>query len=409
MKNLYSKKLIFVFAILISFIFMMYANGPTIAGASGKKPVKIGLLTPLSLPGDPASGKRHQWGAEVGIQFVNEEMGGVLGGRPVELVVEDDAGTPSEGIAGFRKLVQKDGVVAVVGQHHSSVCLAVNEVANDLGIPLFTGTASSAKITATHYPTVFSNVPIVSDRAALAVSFMKEMGWKRIAVLTEDTDYGTDWADSVKKCATDDMEVKVIVFPRTMTDFTPALLEINAWKPDILINVGVAASAYLIVKQSYDIGLFPKVPMQGSYNFPVRKEYWDAVGDKGKYILFEGYYKPGMFVSWMGEWLISRYKKLHNEDLTIRPLNAFGHVAIIAQAMNLAQSDNPKDIVKALTKWPFMFWSGVIKYEDAPGPKWHHVSPPYLIFQQTKVGATLGESKLVWPAKLGGDGKVEMP
>jgi hypothetical protein len=39
----------------------------------------------------------------VGIKYTNKEMGGVLGGGPLELVVEDDAGTPSESIAGYRK------------------------------------------------------------------------------------------------------------------------------------------------------------------------------------------------------------------------------------------------------------------------------------------------------------------
>jgi len=59
---------------------------------------QIGLLSPFSPPGDPAAGKRIRWGAELGIKYVNEEMGGVLNGRPLELVVEDDAGTPADGI-----------------------------------------------------------------------------------------------------------------------------------------------------------------------------------------------------------------------------------------------------------------------------------------------------------------------
>jgi len=51
------------------------------------------------------------------------------------------------GLAGFRKLAQKDNVAAVIGQYHSSVCLAVNKVAQDLGVPLFSTGASSPDIT----------------------------------------------------------------------------------------------------------------------------------------------------------------------------------------------------------------------------------------------------------------------
>ena len=71
----------------------------------------------------------------------------------------------------------------------------------------------------------------------------------------------------------------------------------KAWNPDLVINVGVGPNAYLLVKQAYDVGLFPKVPMLATFDWPTRTEYWDAVGDKGNYILYMTYYKPGMPVT----------------------------------------------------------------------------------------------------------------
>ncbi len=130
MKILHCKKLSLGLISLMVLGVVLWGIVPSSAVA--KDPVKLGLLSPFSPPGDPAAGKRMRWGAELAIEYINDEMGGVLGGRTVELVVEDDAGTPADGIAGFRKLVQKDGVVAVVGQYHSSVCLAVNKVSRDL-------------------------------------------------------------------------------------------------------------------------------------------------------------------------------------------------------------------------------------------------------------------------------------
>ena len=135
MKSLECKKVLLGLIFLMALVVVLGGIGPSTAIA--KDPVKLGLLAPFSPPGDPAAGKRMRWGAELAIEYINKEKGGVLGGRPVELVVEDDAGTPADGIAGFRKLVQKDGAVAVVGQYHSSVCLAVNKVSQDLKVPLF--------------------------------------------------------------------------------------------------------------------------------------------------------------------------------------------------------------------------------------------------------------------------------
>ena len=410
MRNCYSKKLTFVFVILIGFMFMMWGMGPSIAGAAGKKPVKIGLLCPFSPPGDPAVGKRMKWAADLAIKYINEEMGGVLGGRPVELVVEDDSGTPAEGIAGYRKLVQKDGVVAVVGQFHSSVCLALMKVSKDLGVPIFSSGASSSKITETHYPTIFRILTLIPARSKFWMEFAKDKGMKRVAVMSEDTDYGTGFVKWIKKYGADEgIEVKTIVFPRTITDLTPALLETKAWKPDLVVNVGIGAAAYLMVKQAYDIGLFPKVPMLASYGWTVRPEFWDAVGHKGRYMMFSTSYKPGMFVSWLGEWMSSRYKALHNEDPTYYFFNAFGNAVIVAQALNMAQSDDPKDLIDALIKWPFMNWSGVIKFEEGPGETWHNVSLPIVILQQTEVRQALGDAAFVWPPSLGAKAEIVRP
>jgi len=408
MKILKSKNVLSVIITLMAMLVLLWGVGPTAAAA--KDPVKIGLLSPFSPPGDPAAGKRMRWGAELAIEYINKEMGGVLGGRPVELVVEDDAGTPADGIAGFRKLAQKDGVVAVVGQYHSSVCLAVNKVAQDLQVPLFSSGASSPKITESENPYIFSIMSLTPDRAKFWIDFAHAMGFKRIAVIAEDTDYGTGFETYLKQYGQEaGIEIKSIIFPRTITDMTPILLETKAWKPDLIVNIGVGPPAYLMVKQAYDIGLFPQVKMLGSYAWPVRPEYWDAVSDKGKYIMYTSYYKPGMLMTDLGNWMSPKYKAAYGEDPTFYALNVYGEILVVAQAINKAQSDNPKDVQKALVGNTYEDWSGKVKFEEPSGLKWHNVSPPHLILQQTEVRQAFTDSKLVYPPQFGGDGKIAGP
>ena len=408
MKNFMDKKFSPVLFLLMAVVVMLWGIGPSTALA--KDTVKLGLLSPFSPPGDPAAGKRMRWGAELAIEYINKEMGGVLNGRQVELVVEDDAGTPADGIAGFRKLVQKDGAVAVVGQYHSSVCLAVNKVSQDLQVPLFSSGASSPKITESQNPYIFSIMSLTPDRAKFWVDFAKAMNFKKLAILAEDTDYGTGFEKFVKDFGKDaGMEVKSIIFPRTITDMTPMLLETKAWKPDLIINLGVGPPAYLMVKQAYDIGLFPKVKMLGSFAWPVRPEYWDAVGEKGKWVMYTSYYKPGMLMSDSGNWMAAKYKAAHGEDPTFYALNVFGEMLVIAQALNKAQSDDPKALQKALVGNTYQDWSGDVMFEEPQGLKWHNVSPPHLILQQTAVRQAFTDSKLVFPSQFGGDGKIAGP
>src|SRR5437016_9777110 len=131
--------------------------------ALAQKPVKIGVLTPLAPPGDAAAGQFIVRGAKMGAEDVNAR-GGVLGGRRIELVIEDDSGTPEKGSAGFRKLASQDQAVAVVGQFHSSVMTAVQALAEQFKVPGFSTQASARQITAKHLNFTFRTHVIDPDR-----------------------------------------------------------------------------------------------------------------------------------------------------------------------------------------------------------------------------------------------------
>jgi branched-chain amino acid transport system substrate-binding protein len=386
---------------------LLFSETSSVAEDASKKPIKIGVLSPFSPPGDAAAGKRIRYGAELAVKFVNEEWGGVRGGRPIELAFEDDAGTPAEGVAGFRKLVEKEKVVAVTGQYHSSVCIALTGLSKDFGVPLFTVGASSPKITATMYPTIFSIMSSTPAGARFRLDWIKGMGWKRVAIIAEDTDYGTGYVDWLTKLGEPmGFEFKSIIYPRTTTDLTPTLLETKAWKPEVVINMGVGASAYLMVKQAYDVGLFPQVPMGAAYAWPLQPEAWEAMGEKGKGICYLSLYHPAMKMTYLGEWMVPKYKQLHNEDPTFYALNVFGQIIVISQALNMSNSDKPEDLVQALRKGIFVDWQGIIKFKEEEGYKWHQVNPAYTMLQSTEVNQPVAETNLIWPPELGGTGKI---
>ena len=77
MKILSCRNLSWGLVSLMALAVLMWGLAPSSSSAAG--PVKIGLLAPFSPPGDPAAGKRMRWGAELAIEYINKEMGGVLG------------------------------------------------------------------------------------------------------------------------------------------------------------------------------------------------------------------------------------------------------------------------------------------------------------------------------------------
>src|SRR5262244_4539972 len=205
------------------------------APALAQKPVKIGVLTPLSPPGDASAGQFIVRGAKMGAEDVNAR-GGVLGGRKVELVVEDDSGTPEKGAAGFRKLATQDQVAAVIGQFHSSVMGAVQVLAEQFQIPVFSTQASAKGITEQHLNYTFRTHVIDPDRVQLWNRWIKQQGFKRVALITENTDYGVGIVEETKKqfkTMEVQAELKTIIFDRAVVDLTPQLLEIKNWNPDV--------------------------------------------------------------------------------------------------------------------------------------------------------------------------------
>jgi len=254
-------------------------------------------------------------------------------------------------------------------------------------------------------------VGLIPPRSDFYIEFAKKVGLKHVAVLGADTDYGTGFNTWLKESGNKEgIESKGIIFPRATVDLAPSLLIIKTWNPDLIINVATPPAAYLAVKQAYDIGLFPKVPMLVTYDFVTQPDYWDAVGDKGNYILYTTYYKPGMPVKGPGGWMIPRYIELHKEDPTFYSLNIFGQLLMVAQAVNYAQSAKPKDVLTALSTKTFTDWGDAkVKFEELPGIMWHNVSPPFFILQMTKVRQPSKESNTVWPPEKGGTAKIQTP
>ncbi len=381
-------------------------------GWSAPPPLTLGVLTPLSPPGDASAGQLTVHGAELGVQYINTVMGGVFGGKDgcslpatqVRLAVEDDSGTPEKSIAGFRRLVSEEHAVAVWGGYHSSAVLATAPLADEFMVPYISTAASAADITKRHFAAVFRTHAIDPDRAAAWVGFIQAQGWHKVAMLAENTDYGIGLVEATKALIAArklDVTLDPVIFDRTSSDLTPQLLKFKAEKPDLVLNVGVGTPAYLIIKQSHDIGLFPQAAMLGSYDFPVRPEYWKNLGPAGTYLAFISYYHPKMALTALGKWAALEHAKRYHDVAIYVNLNSFGDAVIVAQALNQACSRDPKRIIAALERGRFATWiSDDVRFPRAEGIAWHQWSPPILILQYTQNDQTYATAPILYPPAM---------
>lgn len=352
--------------------------------AAAAQDIGVGLIVPLSAPGDATGGQLIRRGAEIGIEMVNAQ-GGVLG-KKMQLFVQDSQGKPEAGVAAYRRLVSENKVVAVPGFFHSSVNIAVNEVAKDMGVPTLAVQASASDITAKHYDIAFRTHVVDPVRVETWMEFIKQKGFKRVSLIAETTDYGIGLADETiaqaKKMP--GIEVQKVMFDRTVTDLTPQLLQVKAFKPDVVINIGVGQPLDLIMDQATTIGLLPNTPMLISYDAPTRPQFWQLHEKNGNGIYFIAYYSPKSKLSDIGDQFAKAYREKYKEDPVYGALNGFGAVMILAQAIKAGNSADPKTLIKTLEAGTYKSWPDApVTFPKADGVYWHNWVPPVLILHYT--------------------------
>jgi len=151
-------------------------------------------------------------------------------------------------------------VVAVVGQFHSSVAEAVQDLAEQLKVPVFMTQASAKKLTEKHLSYTFRTHVIDPDRVTLWNKWIQQQGFKRVVLLAENTDYGVGLVEETKKQFVSmnvKAELKTMIFDRAVVDLTPQILEIKNWKPDLFINIGIGTPCTSSASRPTTWGCFP--------------------------------------------------------------------------------------------------------------------------------------------------------
>lgn len=375
------------------------------APAQAADPIKIGVVTALSAPGGVETGKALLAGAKIAGAQIQKE-GGLLG-RPVELVVGDTAGTPEKGTAVMERLITKDKVVAVAGELHSSVAMAEKEVAHRYGVPLVISEAWSDEITAAGYPEVFRVTVANSLIYSKAAVWAKDSGFKHVAVIAENSDWGLGvikvFQDALKTAG-----VKVTAFSaeRSLTDFTPQLLQLKRMKPpvDFLVDGFTGAGEFLIIKQAYELGLAPSAncALLGAGMDVLYPDFWKTVGEAGVYVLANPAGLPGLPRTKELDHFSAIFKKKHNREPDAVAMEGYDSVMLIAEAIKKCKSTDPKAITAALAESDWEGTRGRITFSASKKPAWafqQWMNVPVFIIQYTELNQDPSKAAILWPSK----------
>lgn len=220
-----------------------------VAGAADS--VKIGLMAPLT--GSWASeGQEMKQIVELLAEEVNAK-GGVLG-KQVELITEDDGGDPKTAALAAQKL-STQGVVAVIGTYGSSVTEASQTIYDENQIIQIANGSTAVRLTEKGLQYFFRTSTRDDEQGRVAAQTVEKKGWKKVAILHDNTTYAKGLADEAKAL----LEGKVeIVFYDALTpgerDYTAILTKLKAAGPDGIFFTGYYPEAGLLLKQKKEMG-----------------------------------------------------------------------------------------------------------------------------------------------------------
>ena len=222
-------------------------------GDEEQEPLKIGLLLNFG-EGSAAASTVRQQGFELAIRHINEG-GGVLG-QPVTFVLADPSFDPEEAVEVARRLIEDEGVHAIVGPTSSANSLPVAEqVAGPAGIPLISPSATSPLLTAADDRDFFFRTAL-SDIAQgpVLARLTRERGFDSVGVLYRDDAWGRGLHETFA-AAWDGAIVSAAVDPQAATHL-PALRETAAGGAQALVVITFAAEAETILREALESGLY---------------------------------------------------------------------------------------------------------------------------------------------------------
>ena len=214
------------------------------------------------------SGVQSLQGAAMAVEEVNR-AGGVYG-RALRLA-EYRTGSSLFDARHFAALAARDGALAIVGSNSSELSQAVAEEAEANGVLQITNVSTAADLTwdpqtGRDRPFVFRMCASDGVMGELLAGFAREqLRAKRAAVLYEvGRTYSQRLARSFIGRFADDVAGHVVAeffYLALETDFTPQLLQIRDFRPDVLFVPGSFSDATLVAAQAVKVGL--RVTMLG--------------------------------------------------------------------------------------------------------------------------------------------------
>ena len=379
-----SKAILVCWGMMLSILFC--ANG------FAAETIKVGIVLPLT--GAQAKfGEIEKRSFEMAAEEINGKGG--VNGKKLELLFEDDTGKPDVGRAAVEKLISRDQAPVLTGGYASAVTQAATAVAQQFKVPFLVTTGSADEITEKGYDYIFRINPTSSEYFDPFESLLQKVGGvKTMALLYENTQFGQSSAKDVDAAAKR-MGMEVVVkegYQAGAIDFKPLLSKVKAKNPDIIYMVSYVMDAALLMTQSKELDINPKMFAGGGAGFTL-PEFQQRAGTAAEHVYSATLWTEDVSYPGAREYY-DTYVKRYKSETEYHGAEAYASMYVVADALKRAKSITPKDIRDALAATDMMTAFGPVKFVAYEKKTQQNKLPTTFVVQWQK-----GKMETVWPEK----------
>lgn len=334
-----SKRLFFLILFLLMQLFCRSEKNQTISNE-----ILVGEFG--SLTGTAATfGISAKNGIEMAIDKVNE-TGGILG-KKIRVVVEDDQGRPEEAQTVVTKLINKDRVLAVLGEVSSSRSLAAAPVCQQRRIPMISPSSTSPKVTQVG-DCIFRVCFIDTFQGLVMAKFAADsLKVRNVGILRDiRNEYSVGLADIFRQHFAE-RGGKIVAdesYSEGDNDFSAQLTSIKSKNPQAIFVPGYYTEAGLIARQARKLGI--KVPILGGDGWDSAK-LWEIGGEALNDCYYSSHYSaydPNPVIQKFVQEYKTRYGGLPDTNAVL----GYDAANILIDAFRRAGSVEPEKVRQAL-------------------------------------------------------------
>ncbi len=184
-------------------------------------------------------GKNMRYGIQAAFQEANERGG--VHGRQLKLLSLDDAYEPEAAIANTRRLIEKEGVFALIGAVGTPTSRSATPVAAAANVPYIAPFTGAAFLRQAKLQNVINlRASYDQETETMVARLTMDLGIERIAVVYQDDSFGLVGYLGVRKALERrSLEpVAIGAYPRNTTAVKTALLDLRSANPGAVILIG---------------------------------------------------------------------------------------------------------------------------------------------------------------------------